>query len=247
MYSSLHGSDFWSKIGFCENPHPVPKLVSLGDKDSWLEHAKYFPLSFLVLAHKIITNLLIKLLRIMFCAGLELLVLMNAGLKPAGGGGGCWGSSSAAGTWALLSSPESHKHRGMGECCFHASVHSFLWITQDLGSCCLLELHLWCAEPCRIHSDTHTYGFGMEKQIPCAETPLRRLREPGGCWPGHHSGPGEAAESQQRLPGLCPWNCCISLECEAVLALVSLGDLGPGCVTASTEETGSKPCQDYFW
>lgn len=42
-------------------------------------------------AHNIIT----KYCSPTFCAGLELLVLANAGLKPAGRGGeGCWGSSS---------------------------------------------------------------------------------------------------------------------------------------------------------
>lgn len=89
----------------------------------------------------------------------------------------CWQRSQCSvGTWALLSSSESHKHRDMGECPSRASIHGFLWITQDLGSCWLLESHLWCAEPCRIHSDTRGCGFGMEKQIPRAEEPIRRLR-----------------------------------------------------------------------
>lgn len=143
------------------------------------------------------------------------------------------------GTWASLSSPERHKHRDMGEC---------------LGSCCLLELHSWCAEPCRIQSDTLFCGFGMEKQIPCAEEPLRRLREPGECWPGHRSGPGEASESQQRLPGMCPMEMLYLPELSGRAGSGVLGWLGAWlCYSqhcqrwSSAEETGSKLCQDYFW
>lgn len=158
-----------------------------------------------------------------------------------------------AGTWASLSPPGSHKHRDMGECSCHASIHGFLRITQDLGSCCLLGLHSWCTEPCRIQSDTHICGSGMEKETPCAEEPIRRLREPGECWPGHHSGPGEAAESQQRLPGMCPMEMLHFPGLSGRAGSGVLGWLGAWlCYSqhcqrwSSAEETGSKLCQDYF-
>lgn len=129
-------------------------------------------------------------------------------------GAGAAGVSSAVGTWALLSPPGSPKRGDTGGCSCHASIHSFLRITQDVGSCCLLELHSWCAEPCRTQSDTHICGFGMEKQIPSAEEPIRRLSEPGECWAVC---PGKAAESQQSLPGMCPMEMLCFPGCQTLL------------------------------
>lgn len=77
----------------------------------------------------------------------------------------------------------------------------------------------------------------MEKQIPFAEEPIGRLREPGQCWPGHCSGPGEAAESQQRFPGMYSMK-MLYFPGLSGQALVSLSDLEPGCVTASTANAG---------
>lgn len=190
-----------------------------------------FHSDFWYFVHKIVT----KYCSPTFCAGLELLLLTNAGLKPAGRGGGCWGSSSQLCRWDWSSPKPTREPQvwGHGRVFFPNFNPEFPMDYPGCGQLLSLGIVLLMCEATQNPLwHTHLWVWDGKANSMCRGT----HQEAGRAWgvlARHCLGPGEAAESQQRLPGLCPMEILYFPGLWAVLSLVSLADLEPGNVTAS--------------